>query len=271
MEKPYQATPDIDVIPISHTIPGLGFLPINSFVIKAKEPVLVDTGVKLDSQEFMEALRSVIDPRDLRWVWLSHDDTDHTGSLQEVLEEAPNARLVVNFVGASRMSANWPVPMNRVYFLNPGESISVGDRKLIAVRPPLYDAPGVNGIYDDKAKAFFTVDSFGAIIPSMVQDAADIPEEDLARGFGIWHRVDMPWVHLVDRSKFAQVVASVRQMAPKTILSSHLPPACGKTEHLLKLLATLPTSEPFVGPNQAALEEMLAQLTHSSSSGPVGS
>ena len=209
----------------------------------------------------MKALQSVIDPRDLRWLWLSHDDSDHTSSIQEVLEAAPDARLVVNFVGASRMSADWPVPMHRVYFLNPGESISVGDRNLTAVRPPLYDAPGVNGIYDDKSGAFFSIDSFGAIIPSAVQDAADIPEADLAQGFYIWHAVDQPWVHLVDEVKFARLLDSVRQMAPKIILASHLPPCRGMNEHCLKLMAALPGSEPFVGPTQADLEAMLAQMT----------
>ena len=165
------------------------------------------------------------------------------------------------FFSIDSFGAIIPVPMHRVYFLNPGESISVGDRNLTAVRPPLYDAPGVNGIYDDKSGAFFSIDSFGAIIPSAVQDAADIPEADLAQGFYIWHAVDQPWVHLVDEVKFARLLDSVRQMAPKIILASHLPPCRGMNEHCLKLMAALPGSEPFVGPTQADLEAMLAQMT----------
>ena len=261
MEKPYQATPDIDVLPTYHPIPNIGLLPVNAFVIRSKEPVLVDAGLGEDRGEFMKALQSVIDPRDLKWIWLTHDDSDHVGSLRDILEAAPNARMVVNFVGASRMGADWPVPMPRVYFMNPGESINVGDRTLTAVRPPLYDALGVNGIYDDKSKAFFSVDSFGAIIPGKVQDAADIPEQDLAYGFYLWHAVDQPWVHLVDEGKFAKLLDSVRQMAPKSILGCHLPPAYDKNEEFLKMMAALPASEPFVGPNQADLEAMMAKMT----------
>ena len=185
VQPPFEATTDIAVLPFFHPIPNMGVLPVNSFVIQAQEPVLVDTGLGMDTEEFMKSLRSVVNPRDLKWIWLTHDDSDHTGSIKEVLEAAPDARLVINFIGASRMSADWPVPMQRVYFLNPGESIDVGDRKLNAVRPPVFDAPGVNGIYDDKAKVFFSVDSCGAIIPSPTQDAADIPTEDLERGFNI--------------------------------------------------------------------------------------
>ena len=262
MEKPYQAAPDTYVLPAYHPVPGIGLLPVNAFVIKSKEPVLFDTGLGEDRGEFMKALQSVIDPRDIKWIWLSHDDSDHTGSLREILDAAPDARLVVNFVGASRMSADWPVPMPRVYFLNPGESISVGDRKLTAVRPPLYDAPGVNGLYDDKTGAFFSGDSFGAIIPSQVEDASEIPEEDLAQGFYIWHAVDQPWVHLVDESKFGKLLDQVRDMAPKMILSAHLPPCYGMNERCLSLMAARPSSEPFVGPTQADLEAMMAQMKH---------
>jgi glyoxylase-like metal-dependent hydrolase (beta-lactamase superfamily II) len=92
MDKPHQVTPDIEVLPAHFAIPGMGFLPVNAFVIKATEPVLVDTGMGMDSEEFMKALKSVINPQDLRWVWLTHDDADHTGSLRKVLEAAPAAR-----------------------------------------------------------------------------------------------------------------------------------------------------------------------------------
>ena len=53
MEKPYKATGDIYVIPSYAPVPGLGLLPINAFVIKGKEPVLVDTGMPIDREEFL--------------------------------------------------------------------------------------------------------------------------------------------------------------------------------------------------------------------------
>jgi len=184
MDKPYQAMPDIEVLPAHFPIPGAGFLPVNAFVIKAKEPVLVDTGTGIDSEEFMKTLRSVIDPRNLKWVWLTHDDADHTGNLQKILEAAPNARLAAYSLAVLRMSTAWPVPMDRVYWLNPGDSINVGDRKLTAVRPPLFDNPTTIGIYDDKSEAFFSADCFGAIIQLPAQSTDDVAEGDEETGEG---------------------------------------------------------------------------------------
>jgi len=260
MDKPYQAMPDIEILPAHFPIPGAGFLPVNAFIIKAKEPVLVDTGMGIDSEEFIKALESIIDPQDLKWVWITHDDADHTGNIREVLEAAPSARLAANSLAVLRMSTAWPVPMQRVYWLNSGDSIMVGDRKLTAVRPPLFDNPTTIGIYDNKSEAFFSADCFGAIIPSPAQNADDVTEVDLAKGMISWASADSPWVHMVEPSGFIKALDSIRQISPKMIFSAHLPPARGKIEQFLDLLAKVPTSTPFVTPDQKALEQILAQM-----------
>jgi flavorubredoxin len=260
MYKPHQVVQDIEVIPAHFPIPGAGFLPVNAFVIKAKEPVLVDTGMGIESEEFMKALESIIDLHDLKWVWLTHDDADHTGNIQKVLEAAPSARLAVNSLAMLRMSTAWPLPMHRVYWLNSEDSIRVGDRKLTAIRPPLFDNPTTIGIYDSKSEAFFSADCFGALIPSPAQNADDVSEGDLAQGMISWASADSPWVHMVEPNTIGQALDRIRQMDPKMILSAHLPPALGKTKNLLELLARVRTSPPFVAPNQTALEQILAQM-----------
>ncbi len=260
MDKPHQVMPDIEVLPAHFPIPAMGFLPVNAFVIKAREPVLVDSGMGIESEQFMKALESVIDPPDLRWVWLTHDDADHTGNIQKVLDAAPSARLVAHSLAVLRMSTAWPVPMDRVNWLNSGDSIKVGDRKLTAVRPPLFDNPTTIGIHDDKSGAFFSADCFGAIISSPAQSADDIAEEDLAQGVVGWATADSPWVHMVKPSEFGKALDKIRQIAPEAIFSAHLPPARGKAEQLLKLLATVPASPRFVAPGQAQLEQILAEI-----------
>jgi flavorubredoxin len=259
MEKPYQAMPGVHVLPAFFPVPGMGCLPVNAFVIKAQEPVLVDTGMGIDAEEFMKALASVIDPADLRWVWLTHDDADHTGNLRRVLEAAPRARLVTHALSALRISSAWPLPMDRVYWLNPGESIAAGDRTLTALRPPLFDNPTTIAVHDGKSGALFSADFFGALIPAPANNAAEIADRDMAQGMTGWASADSPWVHLVEPRVFADTLDKIRRMAPAMIFSAHLPPARGMTERFLELLAKVPASPPFAAPNQAALEQILAQ------------
>jgi hypothetical protein len=126
MDAPYQGGRDVHVLPASPALPGVGVLPVNAYVLLAQEPVLVDTGLAVDEDQFIDALASVIDPAALRWVWLTHDDADHTGNIQRVLEVAPNARLVTNGFCAMRMATWWPIPLDRVHAITVGDAIDVG-------------------------------------------------------------------------------------------------------------------------------------------------
>jgi flavorubredoxin len=126
--------PDASVLNDQLAVPGVGFLAINAFVLKATEPVVVDTGLSLPDRGFMDALGTVVDPSDVRWIWLTHPDRDHTGSLFELLDAAPRAKVITTFIGVGIMSTERPLPLDRVYLLNPGQSLDVGDRTLHARR-----------------------------------------------------------------------------------------------------------------------------------------
>jgi flavorubredoxin len=267
MMRSYEAAPDIEVLTSDFPVPGFGFLPVNAFVLKGSEPVLVDTGAVVERAEFMAVLRSIIDPSELRWIWLTHTDFDHIGSLQQLLDENPRIRVITTFLGVGIMSLSAPLPMERVNFVNPGERITVGNRTLTAVKPPTFDNPSSTGFHDDKSGVFFSVDCFGALLQSVPQSAADLSEQELRQGQVFWATIDSPWLHVVDRGMFAKSLQDVREAEPRMILSSHLPAAPGDmTEQLLATLATVPAAQPFVGPDQAALEQMLREMRQ----GPQG-
>jgi flavorubredoxin len=258
----YKPTADIDVITSNFPIPGFGLVPINSFVIKGTEPILVDTGAVVESAEYMTTLRSVIDPGELKWLWLTHTDADHIGSLHQLLNENPRLRVITTFLGVGIMSLMAPLPMDRVNFVNPGESISLGDRTLTAIRPPAFDNPSTTGFYEQKSRALFSSDCFGALLADPPQNAADLSDKDLRDGQIFWATVDSPWLHKVDHGVLAKELKAIRSLDPAMILSSHLPAAAGNmTDRLLASLADAPAAQPFVGPDQAALEQMLKAMT----------
>jgi glyoxylase-like metal-dependent hydrolase (beta-lactamase superfamily II) len=258
METPYAPTPDVHVLPTSIPIPGAGILPINAFVVHAEQPVLVDGGLAAERDDFVDALASVVDPTTIRWVWLTHDDADHTGAIERVLEVAPNAQLVCHALAAMRMSSWWPVPMDRVHAIRFGDRLPVGDRTLRAIAPPLFDNPMSTGFLDEATGALFSVDAFGAILPESTQDADDVPADALAGGMVGWALTDSPWTHLVDPVKFADVLQGVRDLQPTAIFSAHLPAARGTSlRRFLDVVATVPDAPPVVAPSHEEFTAML--------------
>jgi glyoxylase-like metal-dependent hydrolase (beta-lactamase superfamily II) len=253
---------DITVLNDHLEVPGIGFLDVNAFVLHARELVVVDTGLGLPDRHFVQDLGSVIDPADVRWIWLTHPDRDHTGGLFDLLDAAPQARVVTTYLAVGIMSTERPLPLNRVYLLNPGQSLDIGDRTLTAFRPPLFDSPATVGFFDDRSQACFSSDCFGAPLRSAElatsHDIHDIPDDELREGQLLWAAVDSPWIHNIDIDRYLETVKPLREMQPRTILSTHLPPAVGRTDDLLDMLTVAPHTNPFIGPDQRALEEMLA-------------
>ena len=239
--RTYRSGEDVTVINDHLEIPGMGFLAINAFVLHAAEPVVVDTGVSLPDRDFVATLSSVMDPATVRWIWLTHPDRDHTGGLFKLLEAAPQARVVTTFMGAGIMSTERPLPLDRVYLLNPGQSLAVGDRSLHAFRPPLFDSPATVGFYDDRSRTCFSSDCFGAPLASADlasgSDAREVPADELRGAQLVWAAVDSPWVHSVDTARYLQTIRALQAMEPEVILSTHLPAAVGMDEQLFGMLA----------------------------------
>jgi glyoxylase-like metal-dependent hydrolase (beta-lactamase superfamily II) len=260
----YRAHRDISVINDYLEVPGLGFLPVNAFVIHATQPVVVDTGLGLSDRDFLACLAEVIDPADVAWIWLTHPDRDHTGGLFALLEAAPQARVVTTFTGAGIMAAEHPLPVNRIYLLNPGQSLDAGDRRLTGFRPPLFDSPATVGVLDTSTGACLSSDCFGAPLPTpglaTAEDAAAVNPDELRAAQLLWATVDSPWVHAIDPAKLAASFGPLRDFGPSVILSAHLPPVTSGSATLFATLLDAPQADPFTGPDQAALEAMLRQF-----------
>ncbi|MGW6915378.1 MBL fold metallo-hydrolase [Kitasatospora sp. NPDC054939] len=258
----HQVHPEVGVLSDCLDVPGFGHLPVNAFVLHAAQPVVVDTGLGLPDRDFVAALSAELDPADVRWIWLTHPDRDHTGGIFALLDAAPRARVVTTFVGAGIMSTERPLPLDRIHLLNPGQSLDVGDRTLTAFRPPLFDNPATVGFFDDRTGVCFTSDCFGGLMPSAElaegPDARSVDPGGLRDAQVLWASVDSPWVENVDPQKFRHSWQLLRDRAPDLVLSTHLPAARGITGPMVDTLSAVAGLAPFVGPDQAALEQMLA-------------
>ena len=147
--QPQRIAPETWLIPnLAPAGDGL-YLPVNSMVIRGRQPVIVDTGAPLHRARWLEKVFSVVEPEDVRWIFLSHDDGDHTGGLLDVLERCRNATLVTNFFSVERLALEKPaLPLQRMRWIEPGGSFDAGDRVLHLFRPPIFDGPTTRGLFD---------------------------------------------------------------------------------------------------------------------------
>ena len=161
MLEPYKVAKETFVIPQALPVPGVGQLPSTPWSSAGEQPMLIDTLATVHRDDFPQKAFQLVDPEDVRWLFISHEDRDHSGSFAQVLERCPNAKVITNFLGLGKLLEEFEVPLERVYFLNDGESLDIGDWTVTAIRPPLYDSSATRGLWDPKTETYFAADCSG--------------------------------------------------------------------------------------------------------------
>lgn len=260
--EPTRIAPDTYVI---HAHQGEGHapvcVPLNSMLIRGSEPVVVDTGMSEHRDQYFADLFELVDPLDIRWVFISHDDIDHTGNLNELMQLAPRATVVVNWFVTERMGAALDVPPTRWRWLGDGESLDVGDRRLRAIRPPVYDAPTTRGLFDPTTGVYWASDAFSTPMPTPVRDVTELDGEFWEGGRVMFDQYVSPWLELVDDRRYQATVDRIESLCPTAIAGCHTP-VIGRA-HVGQAIATsrrAPHAEVPPQPDQAVLDQIQRTL-----------
>ncbi len=259
---PEQIAPDTWLI---HSVQqALGeplFVYLNSMVITGAEPVIVDTGTICNRKQWLDDVFGIVDPTDVRWIFVSHDDVDHIGNLEQVMEACPDATVVASWAIIERHSnaLNFPLPQCR--WLNDGEAFDAGDRRLRAVRPPLYDSPTTRGLFDESTGVYWAVDCFAAAMPDApCAKMSDLDMDLVAETVpGLYFHGLSPWLSIVDPKKFAATCDAVQALGMTTIAGAHAPVITEESfDKVFQIARDMPNATPGPCPDQAVLDTILA-------------
>lgn len=262
---PLTLGPDVTVIRTLPTDERVRRVPDNTLVITGAEPVLVDCGPSSSSVEWWQQVEAVVDPPDVRWIFLTHDDQDHIGNLVEVLERCPGATVVSSSLIEERLAAGTagragnPIPRERSRWINDGESFDAGGRRLVAIRPPIYDAPSTRGLFDVTSGTYWSVDCFGMVVPYHADEVAELDRDVWEDGLMEFQQLVSPWVADVEPLRWRAAIGRLAAMEPAVIASAHGPAIRRRDiERSLDLLAELPRRPPAELPGQRQLTAILA-------------
>jgi flavorubredoxin len=234
---------------------------INSMVILGREPVIVDTGTVGNRDRWLDDVFGLVDPKDVRWVFISHDDHDHVGNLTEVLDLCPNATLISNWFQVERLAGDYNLPKNRMRWVNDGEAFDAGDRVLYAIRPPVFDSPTTRGLYDSHSRVYWASDAFAAPVLKANEDVNELDSEFWSQGFSMVQSLISPWHTMLDETRYNKAIDRVAELKLSAIASGHSPLLTGKRiEEAFELLRKLPSQPEAQQPGQADLEAMLAAM-----------
>lgn len=258
--RPVQITPEAHLIQSYYQMPGAPTgVQVNTMVLAGREPVVFDTGVEADRFAWLNAVTTVVEPEDVRWIVLTHDDHDHVGNLVAAMGMFPNATVVASWWLIERLGGSIEVDPTRLRWVGSGETLDVGDRVLAFERPPLYDSPSTRAVLDTRTGLYWGGDLGAAPGAEPYVFASEAPAEETAMGVVTAGRWISPWVELVDDRAYQAQVTKLERMGISTWASTHAPVYDGpQVAWVLDLLRQVPHAPEVPQPGQADLDAMLS-------------
>jgi len=203
---------------------------------------------------------ALVEPNDVRWVFLSHDDVDHSGNLDEVMSACPNATLVCNWAMVERHTNCFDFPLDRCRWIMDGESLDIGDRTLLAMRPPVFDSPTTRGLFDPTTGVYWAVDTFATPLPDPHMGIEDLDEEFWFNGMHLFALGAVsPWITMLDPVKYGRYIDGVQNLPITSIAACHSPVITGEyIARAFNRVREFPSLDAPPLPDQSILDQIIA-------------
>jgi flavorubredoxin len=145
-----------DLFPTEH---GTSY---NSYLIKGNgKTAIIDTVEHKNVDEFMDKVKSLVDPATIDYIIVNHTEHDHSGSLAFLLEHSPQAVIYCTTAAKNFLSriVHTPVTCQTV---KDGDTLDLGGRTLRFITAPFLHWPDTMFTRLEEENILFSCDAFAA-------------------------------------------------------------------------------------------------------------
>jgi flavorubredoxin len=145
-----------DLFPTEH---GTSY---NAYLLKGTEKTaIIDTVDHKNVDEYMDKVRSLVDPATIDYIIVNHTEHDHSGSLAYLLEQAPQA-VVYCTIAAKNFLGNMLHKPFTCQTVKDGDTLDLGGRTLRFIPAPFLHWPDTMFTRLEEENVLFSCDAFGA-------------------------------------------------------------------------------------------------------------
>jgi len=132
----------------------------SAFLVIDDKKVIIDSVWSPFTQEYLDNIRSVIDPAEIDIVVSNHSEPDHSGALPALMELCPNATVIVSRQGATSLPGHYHKNWN-LKPVKTGDRISIGRRELLFIEATMLHWPDSMFTFVTGDNILFPNDAFG--------------------------------------------------------------------------------------------------------------
>jgi NADH oxidase (H2O-forming) len=145
-----------DLFPTEH---GTSY---NAYLLKGSEKTaIIDTVEHKNVDEYMDKVRSLVDPATIDYIIVNHTEHDHTGSLAYLLEQAPHA-VIYCTIAAKNFLGNILHRPFTCQTVKDGDTLDLGGRTLRFITAPFLHWPDTMFTRLEGENILFSCDAFAA-------------------------------------------------------------------------------------------------------------
>jgi flavorubredoxin len=134
----------------------------NSYLVQGSEKIAIIDTVKIKFvDQFMDKVKSLVDPAKVDYIIVNHSEGDHSGSLSTLLDYCPNA-VVVSTQAAKNFVGNMIHKPFQSRTVKDGETLDLGGRTLRFIIAPFLHWPDTMFTRLEEENILFSCDAFGA-------------------------------------------------------------------------------------------------------------
>jgi len=132
----------------------------NSYLVREEKTVLIDTVWGPFDREFVQQLKQIIDLKKIDFVVANHGETDHSGSLPELMREIPGTPIYCTANAVKSLKGQYHQDWN-FKVVKTGDKLNIGKKDLIFVEAPMLHWPDSMFCYLTGDNVLFSNDAFG--------------------------------------------------------------------------------------------------------------
>ncbi|WP_071190179.1 diflavin flavoprotein [Trichormus sp. NMC-1] len=133
----------------------------NSYLIRGEQTVLIDTSHQKFRHLYLETLKSIVNPKTIDYIIVSHTEPDHSGLVEDVLQLAPRATVLASKVALQFLEGLVHDPFSK-RIVKSGDRIDIGKgHEIEFVSAPNLHWPDTIFSFDRQTQILYTCDAFG--------------------------------------------------------------------------------------------------------------
>ena len=188
----------------------------NSYLLMTEMPTVIDTVDISFGREFVENLKSIIEPKKIKYIVINHTEPDHSGALGSLASIAKNAIIVCSKLAVDELKEMYKLYNREFLVVGDGDSLDIGGKTLKFIETPYLHTAETMITYCEEDKILFPCDIFSTHVANY-EYFNDMAKEDIKNDYIGYYKLIMH----PHRRYVQNMIEKIKGLDIKMIAPSH--------------------------------------------------